>query len=463
MPNNKIIKPEFSLPIYIKKLLKVAQTKNVELYIVGGAVRDLFQNKTVQDWDFATNTLPEKILSIFPKNSYYNNKYGTVTINTDKKKIEITTFRSEKGYKDKRHPDIVNWGTSLQEDLSRRDFTINAIALKAQPFELSSEKVKFEVIDPYQGIKDIQRKLIRAVGNANDRINEDALRMIRAIRISAQTNFEIDKETLKAIENNWELIKNISWERIRDELFKILLAENSKKGIELLYQTKLLGYILPELEKGRGMDQPKHHVYDVWEHSLRAMQETPSKSPIVKLASLLHDVGKPYVVQGENKERTFHNHEVKGAFMVKNIAQRLRLSKKQSEKLFKLVRWHQFTVDEKITDKAIKRFIKRVGQDNIEDILSLRVGDRLGSGAKETSWRTELFKKRILAVQKEPFSLKDLKISGEDVMNTLQISPGPIVGKILNEIFAKVEEDKKLNSKKELLKLIKPTYKKLRG
>lgn len=463
MKNNETTKITFPIPNYIKKLFKIAQNHNVELYIVGGAVRDLFQNKKVQDWDLATNTVPEKILSIFPKKSYYNNKYGTVTITTGKKKIEITTFRSEKNYKDKRHPDKVRWGTNIQEDLSRRDFTINAIALKPQFFEESDKKIDFQVIDPYRGINDIQKKIIKAVGDANDRISEDALRMMRAIRISAQTGFDIDKDTLKAIKNNWKLIKNISWERIRDELFKIIIAPNSKKGIELLYRTKLLKYILPELEKGRGMDQPKHHIYDVWEHSLRSMQNTPSKDPIVKLASLLHDIGKPYVVKGENTQRTFHNHEVKGAFIVKDIAQRLRLSKKQSEKLFKLVRWHQFTVDEKLTDKAIKRFIRRVGQDNIEDILNLRIGDRLGSGAKETSWRTELFKKRILEVQKEPFSLNDLKINGKDVMDTLNIPPGPIVGKILKEIFTKVEENKKLNSREKLLKLIKPAYEKLTG
>ncbi len=463
-------KASFLIPKYISLIFHKFKNANYQIYLVGGAVRDLIQKKPVQDWDFTTNAIPKKILKLFPKNSFYNNKFGTVTIIYPKNKIEITTFRSEKGYSDRRHPDKIIWGKTIEEDLARRDFTIDAIALKpikeiaSFPLvEKRQEKIDylFAMIDPFEGKKDLKNKLIRAVGNPQQRFNEDALRMLRAIRISSQLGFIIEENTFKAIQENVSLIKNISAERIRDELLKILSSPFAAEGFIFLRNSGLLKFIIPELEKGYGLHQAKHHIYDVWTHSIESLRYCPSKDPLVRFATLLHDIGKPLVAKGKGEKRTFHNHEVVGAQIAKKIAFRLKLSKKEIEKLWKLIRWHQFTVDERQTDKAIKRFIRKVGKENLKDILDLRIGDRLGGGAKKTSWRLELFKKRLAGVQKQPLSLKDLKIDGYDVMNVLKIPPGPKVGKVLKIIFNEVEENKEKNTREYLLARIPQIAKKI--
>ena len=267
--------------------------------------------------------------------------------------------------------------------------------------------------------------------------------------------FKIEKKTLAALKENAPLLKHIAGERIREELFKILLDKNVNRAFELMKNTRVLDQILPELTKGYGMMQKGHHIYDVWQHSILAVKYCPSSDPVVKLATLLHDVGKPIVMKEINGERTFYNHEVVGAAIARKIGQRLKLSRKDLDRLVRLVRWHQFSVSEKQTDKAIRRFIRRVGKENIADMLDLRTGDRLGSGAKITSWRTEKFKKRLIEVQKQPFSVTDLKINGHDVMKILKISPGPKVGQILEEIFKRVEEGKLPNEREILLGEIK--------
>lgn len=453
-----------ALPEPVLEIIKKFQAKNHQIYIVGGAVRDLIMNRQVHDWDFTTNAHPEEILNIFPKKSFYNNKFGTVTVITkDKEKtaFEITTFRKEFNYIDKRHPEKVIWGKTIEKDLSRRDFTINAIAALPKTSKVRSCKLELKIIDPFDGQKDIKEKLIRAVGNPSERFSEDALRMMRAVRIATQLGFLIEDKTFTSIKDNASLIKRIAWERIRDELFRILISPHSAEGVLILYNASLLKHIIPELIKARNVAQARHHTEDVWNHSLKSLQFCPSKDPVVKLATLLHDIGKPATAEGEGEKRTFYNHEVAGARIVTEIGRRLRLSKKQLKKLRCLVRQHQFTVDEKQTDKAIRRFIRRVSKEYLKDMLDLRTGDRLGGGARETSWRLELFKKRLVEVQKQPFSLKDLKVSGNDVMKILKIPPGPKIGKILNALFAEIEEDKDLNNRKHLLSRIPKVAKKL--
>jgi len=233
------------------------------------------------------------------------------------------------------------------------------------------------------------------------------------------------------------------------------LDKNIDRGFQLMKKAKILDKILPEVTKGYGMKQKGHHLWNVWKHSVLTVKYCPSIDPLVKLAALLHDVGKPVVVKDIDGERTFYNHEVIGASIARNIGQRLRLANKDLDRLTRLVRWHQFSVSEKQTNKAVKRFIRHVGKENIDDMLDLRTGDRLGSGAKETSWRTEEFKKRLIEVQKQPFTVTDLKVNGRDVMKILKISPGPKVGQALNEIFEKVDNDKLPNERKILLKEIK--------
>ncbi|MGB9637267.1 MAG: CCA tRNA nucleotidyltransferase [Microgenomates group bacterium] len=438
-----------------------------EIYLVGGGVRDLLLGRKVHDCDFTTNATPEDIQRILPE-SFYDNVFGTVgtIIETEKgrEKYEITTYRTEQGYTDRRHPDKVTWGKSLEEDLQRRELTINAMAIGPAKSQISNLKFQnqnlklksnLELIDLFDGQSDLKNKIIRSVGNPHERFAEDALRMIRAIRFSSELGFTIEPETFLAIQRNASLINQISKERIKDELFKILASDYPSEGITLLYTSNLLQYIIPELIKGYGMEQAKHHIYDVWTHSLSSLQHCPSKDPLVRLATLIHDIGKPVVAKGEGKERTFYNHEVVGAKIAFNIAKRLKFSKEEEKKLITLVRWHQFTVDERQTDAAIRRFIRHVGKENLKDMLDLRVGDRLGGGAKETSWRLEKFKKRLIEVQKQPFTVADLKINGFDVMKIFGLKPGPQVGGILNQIFEEVVEKKIPNEREALLKRLK--------
>jgi len=355
------------------KVLTVLETAGFKAYVIGGGVRDLLTKTPVQDWDFTTDAIPEQIQKLFADN-YYDNNFGTVGVKLDDQVFEVTTFRTESGYSDRRRPDKVAWGKTIKEDLQRRDFTINAVALTP----------KLELVDPFNGKEDLKNKLVRAVGDANKRFAEDALRMLRAIRIASQLGFVIEVKTLAAIAKNSTLINQISAERIRDELLKIIASAYPKEGIMLMFNAGLLEHILPELPTTRGVTQSGHHTKDVWNHSLDALAACPSTEPIVRLATLLHDIGKPQVkaIGGKNTEVTFYNHEVVGARMAKTIARRLKLSKKDTDLLWLLVRWHMFQYEPKMTDKAIRRFIKRVGRENINKMIMLRIGDRVGGGSR---------------------------------------------------------------------------------
>lgn len=444
------------LPPTVLEILEKFQKKKYQIYLVGGAVRDLIMGRPTYDWDFTTSATPEEILEIVP-GGLYNNQYGTVfTPNPEdpQRPHEITTFRKEEGYSDIRHPDKVTWGKTLEEDLSRRDFTINAMALKLKSKE-GNDFSEMDLIDPYEGEKDLKKKVIRAVGNPNERFNEDALRMMRAIRIAAELGFTIEEKTLEAIKANATLINKIAKERVKDELFKLLSSMFPYEGMLLLRNSGLLEEILPELEKCFGVEQKspgRHHLYDVGNHLLMSLKNCKSEDPVTRLATLIHDIGKPptYKKLGTGVI-TFYNHEVVSTKIAENIAERLRLSNKETEKLITLVRFHQFTVDERQTDSAIRRFIRNVGKENITDMLALRVADRLGGGATETSWRLEEFKKRLIEVQKEPFTIKDLKIDGNDVMKELNLKPGPKVGEILEKLFDEVVKKKIPNEKESLL------------
>lgn len=462
---------DYTLPKEVKNILDKFQKNNFQIYIVGGAVRDLLMNQEVKDWDFTTDATPEEILKLFPE-GFYDNKFGTVGIKSsafslqlsDKTKnksndrrlttegsvFEITTMRKEGIYKDHRHPLQVFWTNRIEEDLARRDFTVNAIALD----------VSGNIVDPYNGKSDIEKKVIRAVGDPNKRFQEDALRLIRAVRIATELEFDIDPKTFQAIIDNGPLLKQIANERIRDELFKILASNNPDEGMVKLKNIGILKLILPELEKCFGIVQegPKHdRIYDIGEHSLLTLKHTPSNDPLVKLAALLHDIGKVDTVNTESSGNvTFYNHDVVGSKLALKIAKRFNLSKKQTDKLYCLVRWHLFTVDEKQTDSAIRRFIKNVGLENIEDMIALRIGDRLGGGTqKAVSWRMEKFQERIKQVLQKPFSISDLKVNGNDVMEILNIKPGPKVGEILQKLFEEVLEDSSKNNREYLLKQLK--------
>jgi tRNA nucleotidyltransferase (CCA-adding enzyme) len=452
------------IPQHILDIADKFINSGFQIFLVGGCVRDLILKKSVTDWDLTTNATPDAMLELFP-DSVYENNFGTVGIKTPdlseeehKGLVEVTTFRTEKGYADRRHPDTVEWGKSIEEDLGRRDFTINAMALQISNIKDQKSNI---LIDPYGGREDLKKKIIRAVGDPEKRFKEDALRLMRAIRFASQLGFSIEEKTLQEIENDALLLAEIANERIRDEFLKILASEFPYEGVMLLKNTGLLGYILPELLEGIGVSQVRpgrHHTDDVFTHNVLSLKYTPAKDPIVRFATLVHDIGKPRV-RSEDEEGLviFYNHEIAGAKIARDIAIRLRFSKKEVEKIIKLVRWHMFTVDEKITDSAVRRFIRRIGVENVSDMMDLRVGDRLGGGTQTAeSWRLKLFKKRLEEqMAPAPFSIKDLAIDGRDVMKELNIQPGPRVGELLQKLFEEVDEDLEKNNKDYLLKRLK--------
>jgi tRNA nucleotidyltransferase/poly(A) polymerase len=442
---------KFNLPDEVNWLINHFKKSGYFIYLVGGAVRDLILARPIENWDFTTNATPEEILKMFP-DAFYNNIYGTVSIpiklttnNHSKKTIfEITPFRKESDYSDFRHPQKVEWAKTIEEDLARRDFTINAIAYDGE-----------KLIDPFNGQEDIKNKLIRAVGDPDKRFSEDALRLLRAIRFASQLGLMIEEKTRNSIEKNASLITKISWERIRDEFLKILGSPHPSEGILFLRNTKLLFYILPELDVCFSIPQksPKrHHIYDVGTHLVMSLNHCQSPDPITRFATLIHDIGKAKTFKKDEKNGliTFYNHEVVGKKLATAVAERFRLSNKQKEKLIRLVEYHQFTVSELQTDKAIRRFIRNVGKEYLDDIIALRFADRIGSGAKPDSWRFKLFRKRLIELQKEPFKITDLKINGHDVMQILGLKPEPKVGEVLKKIFEQVV-DGKLKNDRELL------------
>lgn len=389
------------------------------------------------------------------------------TANPKEEVFEITTFRSDGEYKDHRKPEDVVWGKTLASDLNRRDFTINSMAIKFSKDFLDSidftqignlvniESKNFEIIDPHEGMNDLKYQIIKTVGNSNKRFNEDALRLLRAIRFSVQLNMQIDDETYVAIIKNANLIEHISWERIRDEFLKMIKSDYPKEAIEILDETGLLKIIIPELLEGKMVMQGGHHISDVWNHSLDALGECPSKDPIVRLGTLLHDIAKPRTLKIIDGKPTFYNHEIIGSRMAKNIAKRLKFSGEEIERIFILVRYHMFHYQPKNSDASIRRFMKKVGLKNINDILDVREADRLGSGARKTSWRLEEMKQRMIEQLHQPFSIEDLKINGNDLMKELNLQPGKIIGEILADMFEKVLDNPKLNTKKQLLEISK--------
>ncbi|MEK9146670.1 MAG: CCA tRNA nucleotidyltransferase [Patescibacteria group bacterium] len=449
------------LDLAVKQILAKLNRAGFEVAVVGGAVRDLLVGSGVVDWDLTTNANPQEILKLFPR-GFYNNRFGTVGVPISEDKIvEITTYRKEVGYTDRRHPDKVVWGKTLDEDLGRRDFTINAMALRLRSGQALQSKKQlgisnFQLVDPYDGQKDFKNKIIRAVGDPDRRFGEDALRILRAARFATTLGFKIENKTKAAIQKNAPLLPKISGERIRDELFKIIDSLHAAEGILLLKEAKILAVVLPELEECFRVEQksPKrHHIYDVGTHCVMSLKFCPSNETVVRLATLLHDVGKSKVAAvTEEGVRTFYNHEVVGGRMAVTIAKRLHLPREQREKLFKLVRWHQFSVNEAQTDRALRRFIRNIGPENIEAMMDLRVGDRLGGGLQQPeSLMVKLFRKIIKEVLTKPFTVADLKVNGHDVMEILKIKPGPKVGEVLKTLFEEVADDPEKNKREYLL------------
>jgi tRNA nucleotidyltransferase (CCA-adding enzyme) len=445
------------IPKEIEFVITKLKKKGFEAYIVGGCVRDFLRGVEPQDWDVATNAKPEEIQKIFSK-SFYENKFLTVTVQTDSKspklkEVEITTYRKEAKYTDKRHPDEIKFAKTIEEDLARRDFTVNAIALEIQ-------NSKFKIIDPFEGRKDLESKIIRAVGKPEERFNEDALRMMRAVRftVTLGKGWGIEEKTTRAIKKNSPWLQAISKERIRDEFLKIIMAERASDGIELLRQLGLLKYIIPEIEEGYKVAQNKHHIYGCYEHYLRSLDFAAKRNfnKHVRLAALLHDIGKPRTKRGEGPDATFYGHETVGAKMTIQILSRLKFPKKDIEKIAKLVRYHLFyyNVDE-VSESSVRRLVRQVGPENMEELLEVRMADRIGSGVpKAEPYKLRHLRYVIEKVAQDPISVKMLKVSGDKVMKILKIQPGPKIGQILDILLGYVLEDPKKNKKEFLEKEI---------
>ena len=447
---------EMTLPLEIKNILEKLQEAGYEGYIVGGCVRDLLLKNPPtsgpKDWDVTTNAKPEEIQKIFPDH-VYENSFGTVGIKTGSENpllaiVEVTPYRIEGKYTDKRHPDEIKFADKLEDDLSRRDFTVNSIAVD----------INGKVTDLFGGQEDIKKKTIKTVGNPKERFSEDALRLLRAVRLATVLNFSIEDKTLKAVRDNAEWLRTISKERIRDEFVKIIESDNAYDGILLLEETGLLQYILPELREGIDVKQNLHHIYTVWEHNTRTLKYTSEKkySLVVRLASLFHDVGKPRSKRGEGLHSTFYGHEVIGAKMVAEIMNRLKFPNELSERIIKMVRFHMFYYNVgEVTESSVRRLIANIGLENVEDLIKVREADRISSGRpKAVPYKLRHLKYIIDKVSHDPISAKMLKIDGEDLMKELGIAPGPKVGLILNSLLAEVIDDPIKNTKENLIKRV---------
>lgn len=439
------------------EVLRVAETienGGFEAYLVGGCVRDVLIGKRPKDWDITTNAKPEEISALF-ENTYQNNDFGTVgVVNEDTddptiRIIEVTPYRIESEYSDARRPDSVTFSTSIEDDLKRRDFTVNTIAYRPKDGSF---------LDLFEGSEDIIEKRVRAVGIAHDRFAEDALRMMRAVRLAVELSFVIESDTMAAIAQNAANLGRISKERIRDEFIRILESKQPMQGVIFLERLGLLPYIAPDLLRGIGVEQNQAHSFDVYEHLLRTMQHAADKDwPFdIRLAGLFHDVSKPETRRwsDEKKDWTFHGHEVVGARVTKKALRDLKFPRETVEKIEKLVRWHMFFSDpDQVTLSAVRRIIRNVGEENIDELLKLRICDRIGTGRpKEQPFRLRKYMAMVEEARRDPTSVGMLKIDGSRIMEISGEKPGPKLGHTLHALLEEVLDDPTKNTPKHLEK-----------
>jgi putative nucleotidyltransferase with HDIG domain len=447
----------FEIPEEVSRITKTLKNAGFESYLVGGCVRDLFLGKTPKDWDVTTNAGPEEIIKLFPK-TFYENDYGTVgvvnedTENDSLKVIEVTPYRKEGKYTDNRRPDTVSFDATLDEDLNRRDFTINAIALDVEDNK---------VIDPFSGRKDIQEGVIKTVGKPEDRFEEDSLRILRSVRIHAELGFIIDPSTEKAIVYDAHLLKNIAKERIRDEFIRIIMSSSPMEGMLTMRKFGLIEHTIPHLAKTFDVKQNQAHSYDVWTHLLKSLQHAADKKLAlhIRLSALFHDIAKPDTrrLSKDKQEWTFYGHEVVGERVTRETLKDLRFPNDIIEKVSKLVRWHMFFSDtEQITLSAVRRLISNVGQENVWDLIDVRMCDRIGTGRpKESPYRLRKYKSMIEEVMRDPVSVGMLKIDGKKIMEVTDLPAGPKVGYILHALLEEALENPSINTQAKLAKKAK--------
>ncbi|MES2059486.1 MAG: CCA tRNA nucleotidyltransferase [Patescibacteria group bacterium] len=462
-----------NIPKEVKLVTDTLEGAGFEAYLVGGCVRDIVLGRKPKDWDATTNAKPEDIVKLFP-NTFYENDFGTVgivnegeNIDPSLKVVEATPYRIEGKYSDKRRPDEVTWSDNLLDDLKRRDFTINAIALRIK-------NGKEEIIDPHDGQADLKSKTLRTVGNPHERFAEDGLRILRAIRIATELDFEIEKETLNAIEAQGNLLQNISAERIRDEFIRILESDRPAAGMMICQKTHILEHFLPEVLEGVGCGQNSAHAFDVFTHLMKTLEHAGKKkfSLEVRLAALFHDIGKPPTKRPSKKttEPTFYGHDVVGARITEKILNRLKFPKKIIENVVKLVRWHMFFSDtETITLSAVRRMVRNVGEENIWKLMDVRTCDRIGTGRpKESPYRLRKYHSMIEEAMRNPISVTTLKVNGARIMELGNLAPSPKIGQILHILLEEAIDEPEKNTieymenrTKELAKLPDAELKKL--
>lgn len=439
------------VPQEVQAIARTLKDSGYDAYLIGGCVRDLLLHKTPKDWDVTTNATPDQIQQLFP-DSFYENTFGTVGIKTRVENptlavVEVTPYREEGKYSDARRPDEVRFADTIVEDLRRRDFTVNAIAY---------DPTTHQFVDLHEGIEDLNRKTLRAVGNPHERFAEDALRMMRAIRLSAELGFTVDADTMAGIAAHAPLLAKISSERIRDEFVKLIMSPAPMQGLYIAQKLGLLTHIIPELEEGMGCTQNQAHAFDVFEHLLRSLQHAADSgwSLDIRLAALLHDIGKPATkrVDEQTGDVTFYGHEVVGAKMAKKILERLKFPKDMSERVVALIRWHMFFSDpEQITLSAVRRTIANVGGEHIWDLLNVRVCDRIGTGRpKAHPFRLRKYISMVEEALRDPVSVAMLKTNGGRIMSVSGEKPSRRIGWVLHALLEEVLDDPTKNTEEYL-------------
>jgi tRNA nucleotidyltransferase (CCA-adding enzyme) len=416
-------------------------------FVVGGSLRDALLGREPADWDLATDARPDRLVALFP-GAAYENRFGTVAVRRDGEVFEVTTFRAEHEYADFRRPHRVEFGDDVEADLARRDFTVNAMAWGRSPADGHAENA---LVDPFGGRADLAARTLRAVGDPDARLREDALRMVRAIRLAATLEFDVEPATLAAIAENAQLVAHLSGERIGAELEKLLTAPRPSVGLALAAQTGLLAVISPELDAQRGIPQNKLPGEDLWAHTLRTVDAAPAERPVVRLAALVHDIGKPATLA----DGRFPHHESVGADMADALLRRLRYPRAAADEVVHLVRHHMFGADPDATDAAVRRFIKRIGAQHIDALFELRRADAIGSGGDPDHPATLAFRARVdreLAAA-HPLDRSALAIDGSDLITELGLAPGPRLGRVIEELLERVIADPALNERGSLLLL----------
>jgi poly(A) polymerase/tRNA nucleotidyltransferase (CCA-adding enzyme) len=449
-----------NIPGVLKRFSEPFLRQGFQCYLVGGAIRDMLLGRRLTDFDIATDALPAEVQGLFRRVIPTGIKHGTVTVLFQGTRFEVTTFRIEAEYLDGRRPDSVVFTPSIEEDLKRRDFTINAMA-----YDLARRRL----LDPHGGRRDLRRGILRAIGQPLERFMEDGLRPVRACRFAAQFGFAIEPETFAAIPRSLDTVRKVSSERIREELVRLLAAPEPSIGFRLLHRSGLLALLLPELEAGSGVEQrgrqpgtPALHCFDVLEHSLRSCDAAPPDNLVVRLAALLHDIGKPVTLERtESGDLKFHGHELASTELAEGLLRRLRFSNEIIRRTCHLVRHHMFNYTEQWSDAAVRRLAARVGEDNLPDLLALRRADQIGTcGDASPSPSLAAFEKRLEQVLagSHALSLKDLAVDGEEIMSALGLPPGPQIGVILSQLLESVLADPALNEREKLLEIARRFY-----